>query len=90
MVVFSKNALGIGTAVRTDVWHRDCSDFFFPDERPKDAGHLTHTIKKKPYADKHMRFSSVGRCCLTALSTYGLDAASFRSGSWKKNAFRLY
>lgn len=48
MVVFSKNALGIGTAVRTDVWHRDCSDFFFPDECPKDAGHLTHTIKKNP------------------------------------------
>lgn len=47
MVVFSKNALGIGTAVRTDVWHRDCSDFFFPDECPKDAGHLTHPIKKK-------------------------------------------
>ena len=31
-----------------------------------------------------MRFSSVGHCRPTALVTYGLDAASFRSGSWKK------
>lgn len=83
MVVFSKNALGIGTAVRTDVWHRDCSDFFFPDERPKDAGHLTHPIKKKKNPRQlRMGFGSVGRCCPAARFVPRPGAASRRPGTW--------
>jgi len=41
-----KECAGSRTAARADGWRGGCSGCFLPDERPKDAGHLTHTIKK--------------------------------------------